>query len=600
MACAGSSSAPSAQPVAPTWPPEDAASGIDDARVADLFQREWASELELDPLGATTLGIHRFDDRVEDNSAEGIAHKRAAWHAFLDEARSLLGRSDIGPSDRSSLELLVENLDANVASEVCAFEEWSLSASENPLTRWNRLPEDHVVNTPASGEALIARYGQIPRHIDREIDNLRRGLARGLVSNAESTRRLIDMFEKQLAQPMPEWPLLDPTEVSHSDWPPTVASHFRDTLERIVVEQIRPAFARYLALLESEILGAARGDDKPGLVYLPNGSACYRARARAHTTLDRDPRELHETGLRLIEQLDQAIAALGKQALGSADLSDTLAKLRSDRTLYFASAEELEAKARRSLERARAALPRAFGVLPKAECVVSRIPDYEAPYSTIAYYRQPVPDGSKPGEYFVNVFRPETRPRFEAEVLAFHESIPGHHVQIAISQELRAVPAFRKHVAPSAFVEGWALYTERLADELGLYDGALDRLGMLSFDAWRASRLVVDTGIHALGWSRQQAVDFMLAHTALAPNNIDNEVDRYIVWPGQALAYKVGQLEILALRELAQSRLGARFDLHAFHDAVLLGGGVSLPVLRQQVTAYIDRASAEPGATKAN
>lgn len=576
------------EPATSSWPPADAATGISDEKLADLFRRHWVSELELDPMLATALGVHRFDDRLDDNSADGIARRRTVTRAFLEEARSLSARTDLAPGERRSLELLVESLESSVGSEVCAFEEWSLSATDNPLTLWNRLPEDQKVTTPASGDALAARYALIARHVEREIDHLRRGLARGLVSNAETTRRLIDMFEKQLLQPLAEWPLLAPATPSRPDWSPAALARFRNTLSATVGEQIRPAFERYLAFLKSEALPRARRDDQVGLVFLPNGAACYRARVRAHTTLDRDPRELHQLGLDQIERLDGEIAALGQSVLGSADLAQTLERLRTDRSLYFASADELEAKMQSGLDRARAAVPRAFGTLPKADCVVARIPDYEAPYTYVAYYGPPNPDGTKPGELFVNVFKPETRARFEAAALAFHESIPGHHLQIGIAQELGEVPAFRRFARFSAFVEGWALYGERLADELGLYEDALDRLGMLSFDAWRASRLVVDTGLHALGWSRQQAIDFMLAHTALAPGNIDNEVDRYIAWPGQALAYKVGQLEILALRQRAQARLGPRFDLRAFHDAVLLGGAVSLPVLRQQVSAYVD------------
>lgn len=594
VACSSVTPAPvlMVEPPPAAWPPADADSGITDPHVSDLFRREWASELELDPMTATTLGVHRFDDRVDDNSAEGMARRRATARTFLEEAQVLAARTDLVRADRSSLELLVESLEANVVSEVCAFEEWSLSASENPLTRWNRLPEDQKVTTPASGDTLVARYALIAQHVDRELENLRRGLGRGLVSNAETAGRIIDMFDKQLAQHLLEWPLAVPIRVHHDDWPPETLARFREALLKTVGDQIRPAFARYVTFLKTEVLPRARHDDQPGLGYLPNGAACYRARIRAHTTLERDPRELHQLGLDQIAKLDHDIAELGKSALGTDDLAQTLRRLRSDGSLYFTTAEEIEQKAQRALSRARAALPRAFHVLPKTDCVVARIPDYEAPYSTIAYYRPPIPDGSKPGELFINVLEPETRPRFEASVLAFHESIPGHHLQIAIAQELSEVPAFRKYAGFSAFVEGWALYTERLADELGLYEGPLDRLGMLSFDAWRASRLVVDTGLHALGWSRQQAIDFMLEHTALTPGNIDNEVDRYIVWPGQALAYKTGQLEILSLREQAQTRLGARFDLRAFHDAVLLGGGVSLPVLRQQVGAYIERAAA--------
>ena len=210
---------------------------------------------------------------------------------------------------------------------------------------------------------------------------------------------------------------------------------------------------------------------------------------------------------------------------------------------------------------------------------------HEERHSTIAYYREPPTDGSRPGRYYVNTYAPETRPRYEAEALAFHEAVPGHHLQIAIGQELDRLPAFRRHAETTAFVEGWALYTERLSDEMGLYTGDLDRIGMLSFDAWRASRLVVDTGMHALGWSRDAAISFMLAHTALAANNIANEVDRYIGWPGQALAYKIGQLEIRALRGEAKEALGSGFDIRGFHDAVLGHGALPLGALREAVTA---------------
>jgi uncharacterized protein (DUF885 family) len=232
-------------------------------------------------------------------------------------------------------------------------------------------------------------------------------------------------------------------------------------------------------------------------------------------------------------------------------------------------------------------MPSLFGRLPKAPCVVKPIPESEAPYTTIAYYRQPVPDGSQPGEYRINTYEPQTRPRFEAEVLAYHESIPGHHLQVAISQELPDVPAFRRNLIANAFVEGWALYTERLADEVGLYSGELDRLGMLSFDTWRSSRLVVDTGIHAMGWTREQAVAFMLQNTALTEANIRNEVDRYISWPGQALGYKLGQREFLRLRARAKELLGERFMLAEFHDQLLRDGAVPLPILSRQLEAWL-------------
>jgi uncharacterized protein (DUF885 family) len=299
------------------------------------------------------------------------------------------------------------------------------------------------------------------------------------------------------------------------------------------------------------------------------------------------PEELHALGQAEIARTDRELAALGKKVLGTPDLASTIAKLRTDKALYFQSREQILAAAQNALDRAKAATPKFFAVLPKTDCVMREIPAHEAPYSTVAYYRQPHYDGTKPGEYFINTFKPETRARYELEALTWHESVPGHHTQIAISQELGAMPMFRKLDGSTAYVEGWALYTERLAEEMGLYTADIDRLGKLSFDAWRASRLVVDTGLHAMGWTRAQAEAYMREHTALTEVNISNEVDRYIGWPGQALAYKIGQLEILKLRAEAEEQLGAAFDIKAFHAVVLSAGAVTLPVLDERVRSWI-------------
>jgi len=340
--------------------------------------------------------------------------------------------------------------------------------------------------------------------------------------------------------------------------------------------------------LEAEVLPHARGGAKEGLHALgPDGLACYDALIRYHTSLDVDAETLHQRGLDELERVHAELRVVGQRVYGTDDLPTLFERLRTDPALHFKDADAIEAKAQASLAKARAALPAWFGRLPKTECVVRRIPDHEAPYTTVAYYRPPAQDGSRPGEYRVNVYEPTTRPRHEAQVLAFHESIPGHHLQIAIGQELPAIPAFRRLADQTAFVEGWALYSERLADEMGLYDGDLDRLGMLAFDAWRAGRLVVDTGVHHDGWTRSQAVRFLHENTPLADNNIGNEVDRYISWPGQALAYKTGQLELLKLRAEAETALGDDFDVRAFHDVVLGSGAVTLPILDEQVRAWV-------------
>jgi uncharacterized protein (DUF885 family) len=352
----------------------------------------------------------------------------------------------------------------------------------------------------------------------------------------------------------------------------------------LVDAHVAPALARYRDLLRDEIL--PRGRTHEGLCALDGGDAAYAAYIDAHVGTGQGADEIHALGLREIARTDEAIASLGASLFGTKDLASTIARLRDDRALYFARAEDLVASAAAALARAKAALPSWFGRLPQADCVMREIPAHEAPFTTIAYYREPHYDGSKPGEYFVNTYRPEVRPRFELEALTYHESIPGHHLQIAIAQELDELPLFRKLGGSTAYIEGWALYTERLADEMGLYSSDLDRLGMHSYDAWRASRLVVDTGLHAKGWTRAQAEQFMREHTALTPENISNEVDRYITDPGQALAYLIGKLAILALRAAAERAHGDRFDVRAFHDAVLGDGAVTLPVLAMRVGAW--------------
>ncbi len=584
---------PSAPPMTEArWVPEDAAVGVSSPELRELLGDHWAWMMRESPVWATRLGIHRFDDHLSQRSEADIAERRKAARALLERARKL-DDTKLSVSDATTLRLLREELGTDVQSDVCEYELWTLSPRSNPVAEWNHLHEAHQVESVSDGKNLVARYRLIATIIDQDIDNLKRGKKRGLLPNAESTRRVIEMVEKQLAQPKPEWPLLKPAKKSHDDWPPVELDAFRRDLAAIVDSAIQPAIQRYLALLKDQILPNARGPEAEGVGALPLGKECYTAEIQRHTSLARSADELHALGKKEIERIDREILALGKKLFHQNTLAAVLQHLRTDPKLYFSTESEIVEKAESSLARAKAKIPQWFGVLPKADCVVQRVPDYEAPYTTIAYYKQPHADGSKPGEYFVNVYEPKKRPRFEAEVLAVHESIPGHHLQIAIAQEQGELPAFRKHSGFTSFVEGWGLYTERLAEEMGLYSGDLDRMGMLSFDAWRASRLVVDTGIHAMGWTRAQAERYMLEHTALTETNVENEVDRYITWPGQALAYKVGQLEMFEVRARAEKALGKRFRIQAFHDAVLSGGAVSLSELSRQIDRFIAESQVE-------
>ena len=577
-------------PTKPSPLAADAVAGIKDPTLTRVVADHWEFMMRWSPTWATTLGDHRYDDRLAPRDAASIA-KMDAERAGLLEALAKIHKERLESADKVTYALLVERLATERGLEQCKFHEWTVdSGGGSVFGELSYLVESHTVKQPADAANLVARLGQGPKLVDDTIANLRLGLASGRVASAEKIRRAVDQLDAELDKGVDAWAMTQPTwaTVKGTDpWPEGARDRQFAALRDVVSGKLVPAFVRYRDFLRDELMPKAR-TAKEGLAGLPGGDACYRATIASHVGLPMSPEELHQLGVTEIERTDKELAALGKKVLGTVDLAATITKLRTDKALYFSSREEILAAAQKALDRAKLATPRVFSTLPKTDCVMREIPEYEAPYTTIAYYRQPNYDGSKPGEYFVNTYKPETRPRFELEALTWHESIPGHHTQIALAQEMGAVPAFRKLDGSTAYVEGWALYTERLADELGLYSTDLDRIGKLSYDAWRASRLVVDTGLHSMGWSRAQAEAFMKAHTALTEANISNEVDRYIGWPGQALAYKVGQLEFVKLRAEAEDKLGGKFDLKGFHAAVLGSGAVTLPVLDAIVHEWID------------
>jgi uncharacterized protein (DUF885 family) len=529
----------------------------------------WDAYLRRHPTSATAIGDRRFDAYLTDESPTG----RAAWASALDDLERRLAAVDdaVDPVTRTALAEALRADRAVLDADLGAF---TVDPMDGPQVDLLNISSYQPIRTPAEADALVARWRAMPGYLDTDIVRLREGAEAGRTGVASLVAKAIEQIDELLARPDADWPLMAPATEAHA---------IGDELLRVIGKEIRPAFERYRALLADEIMRVARPDDRPGIVHLPGGEAAYRGMAQAHTSLDTAPEEVHAIGLAEIERIDAEFVDLGGQLLGTDGLDATLRALRTDPALHFATAEEIVGVAEASLARANAAIPEWFGRLPEAPCEVVPIPPHEEKHSTIAYYREPAADGARPGQYYVNTYAPQTRPRYEAETLAFHESVPGHHLQIAIAQELEDLPSFRRFGGTTAFIEGWGLYTERLSEEMGLLSGEMDRFGVLSFDAWRASRLVVDTGIHALGWTRQQAIDFMAAHTALGGNNIGNEVDRYIAWPGQALAYKLGQLELLRLRAEARDRLGDRFDIRVFHDAVLEGGALPLPALREAV-----------------
>jgi uncharacterized protein (DUF885 family) len=413
----------------------------------------------------------------------------------------------------------------------------------------------------------------LPAFLAQVGERFRTGAERGRGGHAQGVTIAIDQLTSYLTLPLGSDPLLRPT--AGTAWADQAADAVRD--------EVRPAVVALLDVLRGPVRDKARSDDRPGLTHVPDGEATYRRALAFHTTTSRTPEDIHRAGLELCAQLREEYAELGELVFGTRDVAAVLHRLRHDEGLRYTHRDEMLADARDALARAEQAVPQWFGTYHRAPCAVEEMDPLEAPGGVLGRYLPPASDGSRSGLHLLNTHAPHSRTRYEYETLAFHESVPGHHLQLTVSQELSdTVPGFRRYGYIAAFSEGWGLYTERLCDEMGLYTNDLARFGMVSFDSWRACRLVVDTGMHAFGWSRQRAVEFMWDNSALTMANIVNEVDRYLAWPGQACAYMIGRFEILAAREEARRRLGSRFDHRDFHDAVLLNGSIPLHVLRDE------------------
>jgi uncharacterized protein (DUF885 family) len=536
-----------------------------------LADRYWTAWLAAHPTAATAFGERAYDDRLEPIGLDARIARQGELRGFQRELAGVDGALD-SDADRLTAAALAATIAADLDFLAADSAAYTVDPLDGPQVEFLNLPSLQGISTAQERDRMVARWRAMPGWLDELADEHRRGLRDGRTPVAALVGRVVEELDELLAIPDAEWPLAAPARDADD-------AAFADAILTVIGGAIRPAFMRYRSAIVDELRPHARDDEHVGLLHLDGGTEIYAGLARAHTTVDLTPQQMHDIGLREITRIDAEFVELGGRLLGTRDLPTTLARLRDDPELRFSTRDEVFATARDTLERANEAIPAWFGRLPGAACEVVAMQPHEEKHSTIAYYREPAVDGSRPGQYYINTSEPQTRPRYEAETLAVHEAMPGHHLQIAIAQELDHLPAFRRMWGSTAFVEGWGLYTERLAEEMSLYSGDLDRFGILSFDAWRASRLVVDTGMHALGWSRGQAIAFMTEHTALAPNNVVNEIDRYITWPGQALAYKIGQLELLRLRDEARARQGDAWDIRRFHDVVLGEGALPLGVL---------------------
>jgi uncharacterized protein (DUF885 family) len=555
-----------------------------DPQLAALAQRHFDHHLADNPTSASFYGIPGYDDRLPDPSREGD-RVRLEHHAEIRDGLAAIDPDTLEGQDRITYSVLARLITDQAAYLEAALGEVAISNTiSGPVSAMlSSLPRATLDSAQRSRDYLV-RLGAVGGYFDTLLHRYRQALTDGRRQTRHGVLAVIGQIEDYLATDVASDPLasLEPAGVDADEW--------RRAAGELVAEEVRPALRRWATALEMEFLESARDDEHVGVCHVPGGEAGYRAASRHFTTTDLSPEEIHRIGLDEVARLREEFAATGSRALGTGDAAAVIERLRDDRSLRYATAEAILADVTAALRRAEEALPAAFLDYDIAPCEIQVIPEAAAKGSTLAYYTVPASDGSRPGTHWVNTYDPGSRARYEYEALAFHESVPGHHLQFALGQTLGDLPQFRQFGYVTAFGEGWGLYTERLCDEIGLYSGDLARLGMVSFDAWRACRLVVDTGMHAFGWSRERAIRYMRDNTALSEANIANEVDRYIAWPGQALAYMIGRKHIETLRARAEKALGGAFDLRHFHDRILSSGSIPLETMTWVVEAWIAEA----------
>jgi uncharacterized protein (DUF885 family) len=551
-------------------------------RLGELADTMFTERLASDVLFAAQLGHGEYLSELPDITPEGRGTRRAQLAGRRSEAAAI-DETGLSDEDRITRQLLIRYAD----DQILALDAAALEYTVTPLPQ-TAVASSVIVSFPKAlllrpedGQAYITRCAKVPEWMRQASDLLARGAAGG----RSPVRRLVDnsiaQIDEYLASSLADDPIATVAGPPGADDPA-----WRDRLSGVVQDTVRPALAAYRDFLATEVRLAARPDEQAGITHLPDGAGLYRKLAAQHTTLDSSVEEIHQTGLDLVAELTEEMRQLGDRVFGTGDFGEIKRRLRTDTELYFRTPDEVGESARQAIADAERELPGWLGLLPAAPVVVRPMTPFEVENGDLGHYQWPGKDGTRPGTYWINTYKPHTRPRFESRVLAFHESVPGHHTQIAVSHELTGQCQFRRHAHFTAFAEGWALYVERLADEMGLYADDLDRLGTISFDFWRACRLVVDTGMHEMGWSRDQAVSYMVEHSALTRKNIENEIDRYIGWPGQALGYMLGRLEIRKLRAAAELELGPRFDMRGFHSELIGHGSLPLSVLGEVIRRW--------------
>ena len=548
----------------------------DENPVLQLADELLQLSFRADPLYATIIGVPGYGGDLSDRSEAAEQDLRARVRAVADRLTA------VEPDGRAADDVVTRAMAIHHANQMV--DELDTRQVEFTISDLFVAPAAELIMTmpmiPISNDEqardYLARLRAVPASLSAVAQRHRDGVAAGRVPVERLVGNAIAHLDRYLADP-------DGDPLARQEFTPEFAAE----RAQVLAEVVRPAFAEYRRVLADEIRQHGRPEDKVGVCWLPDGVEIYRKLAKAHTTTDRGPDDLHQTGLDVIARLTEEYAEIGSRVFGTTDRAEIFERMTTDPAMRWRDGDELLDSARDAVARAEAAVPAWFGRLASSQCKIEPVPPADAPGAPAAFYLWPSMDGQRPGIYFANTDRAEERDKFVSEVMAFHEAVPGHHFQIAIAQELTHLPMFRRVTNPNAYAEGWGLYTERLAEEMGLYSSDVYRLGMLAMDSMRAGRLVVDTGMHAKGWSRQQAVDYLRENTPMSDLEIGNEIDRYIAYPGQALSYMVGRLEIQRIRRAAEEALGTRFDIREFHDVVLGNGSLPLRVLDEVVSGWV-------------
>jgi uncharacterized protein (DUF885 family) len=559
------------------------------ATLHKLFDEELQFEYREFPTYATFAGVHTYDDRLSRNAPADQARRDAAAKDFLARLHAI-DRASLSETDKLNYDLFEFMLSSQVKMQ--PYREWRMPINNDSGFHADllQLPDVLDLKTTKDYENYIARLNDVPRYFDENIANMRQGLNDGFTLASEILTGVKSIIDGQQFKRAEDSPLYKPFRKFPVGVPERDRARLTAAGKAAIEGPVARAYASFKTFFDTEYMPKAR--KTLGASELPQGRAYYDDLVRYFTTLDVTADQVHAVGLREVARIRSEMNAIIKQVNFQGDFAAFLNFLRTDPQFYAKTPEELLSRARFIAKEVDGLMPQYFGRLPRLPYGVEPVPADLAPNYTSGRYVPGPMTGKAAGRYWVNTYQLDKRTLYTLPSLTVHEAVPGHHHQIALSQELGDLPMFRRNLYPNAFGEGWGLYCEKLGVEMGIYKTPYEHFGRLTYEMWRAVRLVVDTGIHAKGWTRQQALDYLGSNTALSLHEVRTEIDRYIAWPGQALAYKMGELKIWELRRKAEKALGAKFDIRAFHDAILANGGVTLPILEKQIDAYIARAKA--------